>query len=570
MCGIAGIISENPRLEDLKKMLLMQFHRGPDNTGNYIDEGFSALGHNRLSIIDLSSEANQPFTDKTNRFHLTFNGEIYNYQELKSELKSKYSFNTSSDTEVLLASYTIWGRNCLEKFKGMFSFAIWDNKEKSLFAARDRFGVKPFYYSRRSEDFLFASEIKAIKAVRSENQPAKKVWANYFSYGSYGMPWETFYQDIYQLPAGHCLEFTDGKLEIHKWYNFEEKIAEQKNLLSFEDTKGIYFELLKKSVSLRFRADVPIAFNISGGIDSSLLLSLVNLYEDKKNINAYTFYTGDPNYDELPWVQAMVDQTRNPLKKVKLTPESSMELFLKISQHQDEPYGGIPTLAYSEIFRQAQQDGVKVLLDGQGMDEQWAGYDYYFRPEEATIQGLGKKSPFRKNVLSAELTKYTVKPEYPELFDNRLQNLQYRDLFYTKIPRALRFNDRISMAYSTELREPFLDHHLVEFAFSQPEKYKIRNGKQKYMLREILKEIAPEEIATSPKRALQTPQREWLGNDLKEMVRDYLDRFKKSGYSDWFDHNEIDKEWHKYLKGEQNSSFHIWQWINAAQLLTEK
>ena len=315
MCGIAGIISENPVLEDLNRMLHEQSHRGPDNTGFYLDQGFSALGHNRLSIIDLSPEANQPFADNSNRYFLTFNGEIYNYKELKTELKSRYSFKTSSDTEILLASYIIWGKNCLNKLKGMFAFAIWDKKNKGLFAARDRFGVKPLYYHHSNSNLFFSSEIKAIKAVRPKNPPNKKVWANYFSYGSYGMPWETFYEDILQLPAGHYLEFSDEKLKINKWYNFEEKIAEQKNVSSFEDTREYYFELLKKSISLRFRADVPIGFNISGGIDSSLLLSLVNLFEDKGNINAYTFYTGDSNYDELPWVEVMIEQTRNPLKK---------------------------------------------------------------------------------------------------------------------------------------------------------------------------------------------------------------------------------------------------------------
>jgi len=570
MCGIAGIIGENPKLEDLKIMLRKQSHRGPDHTDYFLDKGFSAIGHNRLSIIDLSESANQPFTDPENRYFLTFNGEIYNYKELRSELKSKYSFKTSSDTEVLLASFLTWGKNCLDKLNGMFAFAIWDNKNKILFAARDRFGVKPFYYYHSEFDFLFASEIKAIKAIRNNIKPDKKVWANYFSHGSYGMPNETFFEKIFQLPGGHYLELSEKELKIQKWYLFEEKILSKTTEKTFKESQEQYFELLKNSISLRFRADVPLGFNISGGVDSSLLLSLVNLFEDKRQINAYTFYTGYSNYDELPWVLKMIGQTENPLKKIKLSPDKIISLIPKISQIQDEPFGGIPTIAYSEIFRQAKLDGVKVLLDGQGMDEQWAGYDYYFRSKDATIQGTKTSSPFRKNVLKPEFAKYSVKPEYPELFDNRLQNLQFRDLFYTKIPRALRFNDRISMAYSTELREPFLDHDLVEFAFSKPEKYKIKNGIQKYMLREILSKIAPTEIAHAPKRPLQTPQREWLGNELKEMVNEYLLKLKKSAPSDWFDHNTIDKEWQNYLKGDQSSSFHIWQWINATQLLSDE
>ena len=237
MCGIAGIISENPSLEDLTIMLLEQAHRGPDHTGFYVDKNFSVLGHNRLSIIDLSKQANQPFSDQTNRFYLTYNGEIYNYKELREELQSKYNFKTSSDTEVLLASYMIWGKNCLEKFNGMFAFAIWDKKNKSLFAARDRFGVKPFYYLNSNKGLIFSSEIKAIKAIRRGNQPNIKVWANYFSYGSYGMPSDTFYKNIFQLPAGHYLEFSNKKLNIQKWYNFKERIADQKIQLSFNDSK---------------------------------------------------------------------------------------------------------------------------------------------------------------------------------------------------------------------------------------------------------------------------------------------------------------------------------------------
>lgn len=568
MCGIAGIISENPRLEDLETMLRKQSHRGPDNTGYYIDRGYSALGHNRLSIIDLSSEANQPFVNISNRYSLTFNGEIYNYKELRKELNSRYTFRTSSDTEVLLASYIIWGKECLDRLIGMFAFAIWDRKTKSLFAARDRFGVKPFYYNYSDGNFLFASEIKAIKAIRHENQPSKKVWANYFSYGSYGMPWETFYKDILQLPAGHYLEFSNDKLKIKKWYCLEEKFKLHNPVQMFEEAQKEYLQLLKKSISLRFRADVPLGFNISGGVDSSLLLALVNLYEDKSTINAYTFYTGDSRYDELPWVQKMIEQTRNPLKKVKLTSEKIPELLPKISEIQDEPFGGIPTIAYSEIFRQASSDGIKVLLDGQGMDEQWAGYDYYFSPRNTTIQGTGNSSPFRRNLLNTEFSNLAKKPEYPEPFDNKLQNLQYRDLCYTKIPRALRFNDRISMAYSTELREPFLDHQLVEFSLFQPEDYKIRNGKQKFMLRKILSKIAPGEISNAPKRPLQTPQREWLGDELKDLVFHNLENLKRSSFSGWFDHKEIENEWRKYLNGHQNSSFHIWQLISAGHLLS--
>ncbi|MHA6279839.1 asparagine synthase (glutamine-hydrolyzing) [Salinimicrobium sp. CAU 1759] len=565
MCGIAGIISPNSSEPELQKMLEAQKHRGPDHTGSYFDPGYAALGHNRLSIIDLSPQANEPFVDNSGRYYLSFNGEIYNYKELKEELKPFYSFITSSDTEVLLAAYIHWGKECLHRFNGMFAFAIWDTQEKQLFAARDRFGVKPFYYSEANNGFYFSSEIKALKKVIFDTPPNLKVWANYFSFGSYGLPHETFYEKIYQLPAGHFLEYSKEDLKISKWYDFEAAVKKVPQNMPFEEVKARYLELLKDSIKLRFRADVPVAFNISGGVDSSLLLALVNLFEDKKQINAYTFYTGDERYDELPWVEQMIATTRNPLQKILFSASEVEETARHISSLQDEPFGGIPTLAYSAIFKQAQADGVKVLLDGQGMDEQWAGYDYY-QNSDSTIQGTGGRSPFRPNVLLKEFKNLSEKPKYPRPFNNDLQNLQYRDLFYTKIPRALRFNDRISMAYSTELREPFLDYRLVEFAFAQPEAFKISNGQGKYLLRELLSEMAPKELSYAPKRPLQTPQREWLGNELKLFVEEQLQQLKYSPAADWFDHKKIEKEWKQYLAGDNSSSFHVWQWVNISLL----
>lgn len=569
MCGIAGIISAKHNIGDLQEMLKLQQHRGPDHTGEYVDSNYCALGHNRLSIIDLTANANQPFADNSGRYHLTFNGEIYNYKELKQELKAHYNFKTASDTEVLLAAFIVWGKSCLNQLNGMFSFAIWDNYEKKLFAARDRFGVKPFFYSVKDKEFCFSSEIKAIKSLLNSNPPNEQVWANYFAYGSYGMPGETFYENIQQLPGGHYLEYQAGKLKISKWYDFEERVKKSAKALLFEEAKKVYSEILSDSISHRFRADVPLGFNISGGVDSSLLLALVNRLHNNKNIQAYTFFTGDENYDELPWVEKMIETTQNPLKKVKIRPTDVIENAQFLSDIQDEPYAGLPTLSYAALFQAAKENGIKVLLDGQGMDEQWAGYDYYQNSgSNTTIQGMGKVNPFRANVLNKDFSQLAKKPVYPKPFDNDLQNLQYRDLFYTKIPRALRFNDRISMAYSTELREPFLDYRMVEFAFAQPRKYKISNGVQKFLIRKILKEIAPKDLSYAPKRPLQTPQREWLGNELKDFTEENLEKLRYSKSSHWFNFEEMQKEWKNYQNGDNQSSFHIWQWINAALLLS--
>jgi asparagine synthase (glutamine-hydrolysing) len=576
MCGISGIIGD---FEDnqLNAMLLSQYHRGPDATGRYSDAGFAALGHNRLAIIDLSPQSNQPFLDPSGRYVLVFNGEIYNYSELKAELKASYTFKTDSDTEVLLAAFVNYGKQCLQKLNGMFSFAIWDNQEKKLFAARDRFGVKPFFYSKKRNSFYFSSEIKAIHAAGIIKKPNEKVWASYFVYGSYGNLDETFWEEILQLPGGHFLEFKNQKLTVKKWYFFEKEIAKQPRNLTFELAKEHYTSLLKDSIKLRFKADVPVGFNISGGLDSSVLLAFVHFQENSENlkpksdtnapaIKAYTFYTNDAAYDELPWVERMIANTRNPLVTVLLKTDEVPDLTRKMEFQQEEPFGGIPTLAYAKIFQQARKEDVLVLLDGQGMDEQWAGYDYYTQQNEATIQGV-TDSPFKINMLSDSFLEKAVKPNHPKPFADSILNKQYRDLLYTKIPRALRFNDRISMAFSTELREPFLDYRLVEFAFSLPLDFKIRKGQTKFMLREIASEYLAHDLVFAPKRPLQTPQREWLAEDLKNWVVECFAIIETSEFSSWFDLEAVKIEWQLYLEGQRQSSFHIWQCISLSQMI---
>jgi asparagine synthase (glutamine-hydrolysing) len=597
MCGIAGIIGDYKSLQ-LDAMLASQHHRGPDSTGHFFDEGFAALGHNRLAIIDLSPQSNQPFLDSSGRYSLVFNGEIYNYIELKAQLQEQYTFKTESDTEVLLAAYLVYGAACLQKCNGMFAFAIWDAQEKKLFAARDRFGVKPFFYALKDNSLYFCSEIKAIHAAGISKIPNENVWASYFVYGSYGNPEETFWEGISQLPGGHFLEHENQELCIKKWYSFEEEVAKHSKNLTFEQAKEQYVALLKDSINLRFRADVPVGFAISGGLDSSVLLALVNLQENsndtiniqqkksvfnsnfalanpfnpfpiKSPINAYTFYTDNPDYDELPWVEQMIAKTNNPLTTVLLQADEVPDLTRKMAWQQDEPYGGIPTLAYAKIFEQARKDEVLVLLDGQGMDEQWAGYDYYTQENETIIQGI-TDSPFKTNMLSHSFLNKAEKPVYPKPFEDVILNKQYRDLFFTKIPRALRFNDRISMLFSTELREPFLDYRLVEFAFSLPLDFKIKNGITKFMLREIASEYLDENLVFAPKRPLQTPQREWLAEDLKEWVGQCFEGIKTSSFSAWFDLDELQEKLDAYFTGNNQSSFHIWQCVSLYLMIQKE
>ncbi|MBS1534282.1 MAG: asparagine synthase (glutamine-hydrolyzing) [Bacteroidetes bacterium] len=563
MCGIAGIVGFNATREKIRSMLEAQKYRGPDYLDDYIEPSRVALGHNRLSIIDLSTDANQPFTSDCGNYVMVFNGEIYNYIELREELRSKYTFKTQSDTEVLLNAYKEWGENCLEKLNGMFSLAVWNQTNQQLFAARDRFGVKPFYYFFDGQNFYFASEINTIFAAGIPQINHEKVWLDYFLKGGYGMPNETFWQNIEQLPGGHFLTLHSEKLQIKKWYFFEEQVRFWQNQIQ-KDEEHYITQLLLEAVNLRFRADVPVGFNLSGGLDSSTLLALINQQDiDKSAIEGFTFITNDARYDELIWVQSMLDNSPYHLNICPLEVAEVPELSLKMAHHQAEPYGGIPTLAYSKIFQAAAQKGIKVLLDGQGADEAWAGYDYYTNQSQSNIQGVSK-SPYRSGVLQTDFVQQHSKSQYVQPFADELLNLQYRDLFYTKIPRALRFNDRVSMLHGTELREPFLDYQLVEYIFSRPVDFKLKDGVQKWMLRKIAERFLHKELVLAPKRPLQTPQREWLSVDLQDWVRAEVEKLYTHS---WFEKKALQTELDLFFKGDNQSSFHIWQWISAAQLL---
>jgi len=563
MCGISGIIGKNWEETELTRMIRTQNHRGPNHSGRYVKKGQVGLGHNRLSILDLSTAANQPMFSHNGRYCIIFNGEIYNFLELKKELAQEFLFHTTSDTEVLLCCWQKWGYHCLNKLNGMFAFAIWDISEQKLFAARDRFGVKPFYYAFHKNNFYFASEIKTLWEAGVEKKPFEPVWAAYLSKGSYSVNGHTFWSGISELQAGNYLEYNGNELKIKKWYDFEKNMTGRPVYSEEAELENDYTRLLIDAVSLRFRSDVPVGFNISGGLDSSVLLAMVNyLFPEQESIKAYSFYTGDRNYDELPWVRRMISHTSSPLTSCLLKATQAGDQIGTICKVQDEPFGGIPTVAYSRVFEEAAKD-VVVLLDGQGMDEAWAGYDYYLSGNGYTVQGT-TTSPTRGGVLKAGFAERSFSYSSPELFEDPLKNLQYRDLFYTKLPRALRFNDRISMMYSTELREPFLDYRLVELAFAQNSSMKIRSYQSKWTLRRIASRFLHPQISYAPKRPLQTPQREWLAKELRIIVEESIEKLSDH---EWFDADALQKEWQTYLRGTKDNSFFVWQWVNTAYLL---
>ncbi len=549
-------------------MVAHQRHRGPDNQGVFHDPGNeAALGHDRLSIIDLSRAGQQPMSSASGRFVISFNGEIYNYLELRTELSSGYAFRSRTDTEVILAAYERWGEACLDHFLGMFALMIWDTREQRLFAARDRFGVKPVYFHKRADGGLaLASEIRAFRAIGAANQPDPVAWATYLTSGLHEHSSRTFWLDVHSLPAGHKLTWQSGKTTISPWYDLAEAAGIDFDERPDAEVESEYLALLEESVRLRFRSDVPVGINLSGGVDSSILLGIVHALQGAESeVSVFTFVTDDPKYDELPWVRQMLARTEHPLIKCRLSADMVPELANSVQSHQDEPFGGIPTLAYARIFEEARARGVVVLLDGQGMDEQWAGYDYYRgtngRSAAPLIQGTAT-SPVRPGCVKAEFASLAEPFEFPEPFPDRLRNLQYRDARYTKIPRALRFNDRVSMRSSTELREPFLDHRLFELAIRQPPRRKIQGDTGKWMLRRMAARLAPGDLLESPKRPVQTPQREWLRGPLSEWAEERIGGAIAVAGGDWLDRKKVKKEWTEFRRGEGDNSAFVWQWIN--------
>ncbi|MDZ4796660.1 MAG: asparagine synthase (glutamine-hydrolyzing) [Bryobacteraceae bacterium] len=563
MCGIAGQFGTVSSDRNVRAMLHVQRHRGPDDTGIWTSpSGRAAMGQNRLSILDLSAAGHQPMPSASGRYHVVFNGEIYNYLELRAQLPD-YPFRSQSDTEVLLAAWERWGEASLDRFIGMFAFLLWDEREQSLTAVRDRFGVKPLYYSKLSNSLFVASEIRALHEAGVDRTPNVEAWANHLVLGATESDNGTFWRHVQPLPPGHLMRWSNGHLSIRRWYDISDASGSEYDTRPTEVVLEQYAALMKESVALRFRSDVPVGINLSGGLDSSSLLASVSALQlEESNVAAFTFITGDGRYDELPWVKQMLAATHHPLHECLLSPDEVPALAEEVQSYQDEPYGGLPTLAYANLFRQARSNGTIVLLDGQGMDEQWAGYDYYSAPaaSPALVQGA-KDRASRPECVSPELQTMATPQPLPDVFPDRLRNLQYRDIRYSKIPRALRFNDRISMMSSTELREPFLDHRLMELALRQPADRKIQGPVRKWGLRQVASNLLPPRVVNAPKRALQTPQREWLRGPLREWAGSQIESATDASQG-WLNARVVRSEWNAYLEGQSDNSYYVWQWIN--------
>lgn len=581
-------------------MVAVQHHRGPDDQGTYIDRsGTVGLGHNRLSIIDLSPAGHQPMPNHDNTLWIIFNGEVYNYLELQAELGA-YPYRSQSDTEVILAAYERWGEACVEHFIGMFSFALWDAPRQRLFCARDRLGIKPFHYAWHNGWFLFASEIKAILAAGHPARPDWNTWAVYLTHGTYDHSASTFFEDIHVLPPGHTLTLEKGQVTLRSYWDLPLRASEPLDMSDDQAAEHLR-EVFTDAVRLRLRSDVPLGVNLSGGLDSaSLMVTMDRLMQDAGEIQTFTASFADSQYDEQEFASQVSSRTRWARHIQRLDQADAWDIIQHALWHQEAPFGGIATLIYHHLHRLARERGVTVLLEGQGVDEMLAGYNY-FRPlfyqdlleqgqwtrlrheskAAATYGLLGLDSVRRlregtasgmyqdgTSFLSPDCVCPDVRamagpvPEFPQPFRDHLANGLYRDLRYTKLPRVLRMNDRLSMAFSRELREPYLDHRVVEFLFRLPGTQKIRQGQSKYLLRHAMRDRLPDSVRQTGKRAVVTPQREWLRTHLRPQVEEIIHSrsFAERGV---FDTPEVRRTYERFCAGEGQNAFFVWQWVNT-------
>jgi asparagine synthase (glutamine-hydrolysing) len=562
MCGISGIVGPDCRQDIIDKMIGALSHRGPDAASSFLSSTRQcALGHNRLSIIDLSVSGTQPMKDSTERYRIVFNGEIYNYLELRS-IVGDYPYNSDSDTEVLLAGYAKFGKDLLKHLIGMFAFAIWDEKEKALFCARDRLGIKPFHYSSYKDHFYFGSEVKALLAAGIPADADWSSWEDYLKHGLYDHTERTFFKHVTALPPGHTLTLKNNAITIEPYWRLE-KAIDGYFLGNIDEAADQFNALMTDSIRLRLRSDVPVGVNLSGGLDSSSLFSYVDRHNDTQdNLSCFTYAFDDPSYDEIDYA-ASVPRHKNWQKNIsRLSADDAWDSIGRLMYHEEAPYGGIGTLAYYHLHKYIKNSGVTVVLEGQGVDELLAGYAYYVKKENVGNVYQDGTSFLKSECLSADLScKDTPYPTFDAPFESSLSNALYRDVRYTKLPRVLRMNDRLSMAFGTELREPFLDHRVVEFCFSLPDHFKLSDGISKRLLRHAMKDALPVEVRATAKRAVVTPQREWIKGPLKNRILDLINSqsFREMGV---FDFRACEKALEDFCKGHGDNAFFIWQWIN--------
>lgn len=633
MCAIAGIIINARAITDnskaslaysIQKMTDTLAHRGPDGEGHWINDNSTvALGHRRLSIIDLSDAASQPMqrslfsslAGEEKRYTISFNGEIYNYIELREQLyKNGYRFQSDSDTEVLLAAYDFWEEECLQQLDGMFAFAIWDAKKQRLFAARDRFGEKPFYFHHSNTHFIFASEMKALWAVGVDKVPDNKMLLNYLALGYVQNPndkEQTFFETITSLPASHFLYFDTASFQyqMHQYWKIDKEVT-----LSIKADEAVekFNQLLTASVSRRMRSDVPIGSSLSGGLDSSAITAII-FQQLKGGKKQPTFSAVFPGFekDESRYIHAVIKKFQIKNHPVTPTILGLIADFEKLCYHQEEPFPSSSVYAQYKVFELAKQHQVKVLLDGQGADETMAGYYKYIHwyiqqliSRNKFAEAINEKKIFvKKNIpvkwgignylatylpahaaIQLEQNEYNKIIRQPDITKDFLYTLRGREwegirkpivtklndiLYYNTVnaglEELLRFADRNSMAHGVEVRLPFLSNQLVEFIFSLPANFKIHEGWTKWILRKAINKKLPNEVVwRKDKIGFEPPQKKWMDHPL---MTDYIQEAKRKLVSNGILKNAVLNNPVKAAAANDDNNFD-WRYLCAAELMS--
>lgn len=621
MCGIAGFYnSQNLNEIDLKLMTDAIKHRGPDGEGFYFnkDKGVG-LGHRRLSIIDLSSLANQPMYDKNGRYVIIYNGEIYNYIEIQNELKLLgHSFQSNSDTEVFLTAYVHWGKECYSKLNGMWACVIYDTVSNTIHFSRDRYGVKPLYYYFKNNTLVFASELKAILELSQKINIKFDLKGFVTAFSGIGMleaAGNSLYESVFNLLPGHILDYDGKSIKSSRWWNPEEYIVQTK--LNYSEQKQKLLELLNDACRLRLRSDVPVATSLSGGLDSSSIVCLIN-----KNKNKYkskfeyrTFVHTFPNelMDESKYAEEIIAYTGNPVTWVKQDDDDLVSTIDEFIYGFETLYPGIG-VASKKIYESQKKSGFSVTLDGHGADELLGGYNEYLiykiflnllKPK-LLIQDIKQLKQqmgysFKIKYLIKGILKQILPRDSKVFFKFRLKfvpcmkvltpfarkfqpyyaqhlippksvkgvNLNLYIDFHQKIlPRLLQNFDVTSMANSVEVRMPFMDYRIVNFLFSLPIESKIANGFSKFILRDCLEGIVPDNVRLrKSKIGFHSPFSKWAVNLLKPWILEVLSHPSPSDV--FIDRNKVrDFYENKFLRNpnDEKLASELWLMLNAIRL----
>ena len=562
MCGISGIIYKNNQVvkkEEIKNINDLISHRGPDDEGFYFGNNF-AFGHRRLSILDLSSDGHQPM-HYLDRYTMTYNGEVYNYLEIREELeKEGYSFQSNTDTEVILASYDKWGEDCVNQFNGMWAFAIYDKEKEIIFCSRDRFGIKPFYYTEVDNKFIFGSEIKQLLEFYNENYVNETILVDYLMYGLEEHTNETFFKNIYKLEQSHNLIYNlkTNKTNIYKYFGLE--FEKRLDNLSEEESISEIKEKLENAIELRLRSDVTVGTCLSGGLDSSSIAAIASkkYFEmTGKQFMAIHAKSIEKKTDESHFAREVTLHCNLNMIEVEPQLDDITNSVEEVIYTQEEPFGGPSIFMQYFVMKKAKENGCTVMLDGQGGDETLFGYESYYSTYFATLLSQLRISKYMKEIISIPTFKTSKKKIFRDSFililRNNLssleefvrrrktfikvknsrkrlnhlfsftsfKNFQKRELMQRNLPHLLRYEDKNSMRHSVETRLPFIDYRFIQSALSINDEIKVKNGYLKYLLRKVVNDILPQSIVwRTNKFGFEAPTDMWIESHKKTMIHE--------------------------------------------------